>query len=155
MRSVLTLVRLGPRRSALVSLAWVLLGLTRLMTLALPFGAVRRLLEAGGSSAASDAESAATPSALSPRAVARARAAGACVSAASRHTPWKSECYPQALTAKLVLLAARIPHTVQFGLRRDESGQLLAHAWVSVAGTAVVGGPSEGFTVVGSFAWHP
>lgn len=48
-----------------------------------------------------------------------------------------------------------MPHTVVFGLLRDEAGELLAHAWVTVGAVTVTGGSVRDWTPVGSFSWRP
>ena len=75
---------------------------------------------------------------------------------AAARTPWASNCYSQALAARFQLGVAGIPHTVSFGLRRNELDALEAHAWV-VAGDVVVtgGGAIDDFTEVSTFAWVP
>jgi hypothetical protein len=53
------------------------------------------------------------------------------IGVAARNTPWTSNCFPQAIVARILLGAYRIPYSLYFGLRRDvETGALLAHAWV-------------------------
>jgi hypothetical protein len=59
----------------------------------------------------------------------------------------------QALAAKWMLQHRRIPSTMYFGVAKDPTGQLLAHAWLR-SGSEVLTG-SEGrqrFTVVATFA---
>jgi hypothetical protein len=129
--------------------AWSLLGLTRLMILLLPFTAVRRLLGEGRSH-----QGPAPEVVLDHDTQVRAARQGRIIEAAARHTPWRSECYPQALTARMLLGAARIPHVVSFGLRRDD-GELIAHAWVQAGGVPVTGGTGRDYTEVGSFCWVP
>ena len=79
---------------------------------------------------------------------------GATVRLAARHTPWRSECYPQALTARVLLGLAGIPHVVSFGVRRDRDA-LVAHAWVRVGEVVVTGTTGHEYTEVGAFAWAP
>ncbi len=141
-------IRLGFAGGLLFLISWALLGLTRLMVVALPQSWIRSLL---GTSGVGDP----VIESLTARQERRARKIGQSVTTASRHTPWKSECYPQALSARVELVTARVPHTVSFGLRRDEDGRLLAHAWVSAGDIRVTGGDPHHFTVVGSFAWKP
>lgn len=74
---------------------------------------------------------------------------------AAARTPWTSDCFPQALTARLLLRVARVPHVVTFGLRRDDAGALKAHVWVATGEVAVTGGSGSSWTGVGSFAWAP
>lgn len=95
------------------------------------------------------------PSARSARDLARAQRIGWVVRAAATRTPWRSDCFPQALTARLLLRVAGVPHVVTFGLRRDDSGELKAHVWVAAEQVAVTGGTGSRWTGVGSFAWAP
>ncbi|MBM7518735.1 hypothetical protein JOD66_003702 [Nocardioides nitrophenolicus] len=74
---------------------------------------------------------------------------------AATRTPWTSDCYPQALTARILLRGARVPHSVVFGVLRDPAGALLAHAWVTVGPVTVTGGSVREWTPVGSFSWRP
>jgi len=137
------------RDQARLAAAWSLLGLSRLAILVLPFTVVRRAL--------GDRRDAGTARPLAPlhdAAATRAARIGATVGLAARHTPWRSECYPQALTARILLGLARVPHVVSFGVRRD-AGRLVAHAWVRAGDVPVTGGTGEAYTEVGSFAWTP
>ncbi|MBW8752002.1 MAG: lasso peptide biosynthesis B2 protein [Propionibacteriales bacterium] len=127
------------------------MGLSRLAILVLPFAAVRRALGEHRAPVAS-AEDPSPP--LDEAALLRARRIGATVQLAARHTPWRSECYPQALTARLLLGLARVPHVVSFGVRRDGDA-LVAHAWVHAGGLTVTGGTGHRYTEVGAFAWAP
>lgn len=140
-------VRLGPGAQARYVLSWMLLGLMRAVIVVLPFSVVRRLLGEGR------IDPLRLPPATS-RQSRRARDIGQAVQRAARHTPWRSDCYPQALTAHLQLRVLRVPHTVSFGLRRAD-GRLTAHSWVAAAGLPVTGGEPADYTVVGAFTWLP
>lgn len=144
--------RLGRKDQARLVAAWSLLGLTRLAILVLPFTAVRRVL--GEPAAPGERPDRAGDHPLDPATLARADRIGATVRLAARHTPWRSECYPQALTARALLGVAGIPHVVSFGVRRDQ-GALVAHAWVHAGSAIVTGGTGHDYTEVGSFAWAP
>lgn len=146
---VRVLVRHGHRDQFRLVAAWSLLGFTRLLILCVPFRVVRRLLGEDRSTA-----DAAPPVTLSADQRARAERIGLVVGVAAQHTPWRSECYPQALTARIFLGLRRIPHRVCFGLRRDDDA-LAAHAWVLAGDVPVVGGDGSDYTEVGSFSWAP
>lgn len=148
-RLVRGFVRLGHRDQARLAAAWSLLGLTRLMILVLPFSLVRRLL-----GERHDSRTPAPPAALTDDVLVQAHRIGVTVGLAARHTPWRSECYPQALTARILLGLARIPHTVSFGVRRD-GDRLAAHAWVHAGTVTVTGGSGSEWTEVGSYSWSP
>lgn len=91
---------------------------------------------------------------LTPDERARAIQISAVVQAAAVRTPWRSDCYPQALTARTFLAARRIPHVVSFGLRRD-NGELRAHTWVRAGDVPVTGGDGSRYTEVATFVWRP
>jgi hypothetical protein len=142
-------VRLGPRDQVRFAAAWFLLGFTRLLIIVVPFTVVRRLL---GEDRSSPGRREVPP--LTQEQAFRARHIGLIVEAAAAHAPWRSDCYPQALTARSFLAARRIPHVVSFGVRRDGDA-LVAHAWVHAGDVAVTGGNGREYTEVGTFAWSP
>lgn len=71
----------------------------------------------------------------------------------ARYTPWNSNCFPQAIVARLLLGFYRIPYTLCFGLMRDpHTGEFKAHAWVAAGRVCVTGGTGfDQYTVVGCF----
>lgn len=83
----------------------------------------------------------------------RALQIGRVVRLAARYTPWQSNCFPQAVAARLLLGLYRIPYALYFGLSSARSGQKAeAHAWVSAGRVRVTGGDGFGrFAVVGCF----
>ena len=56
-----------------------------------------------------------------------------------RYTPWPTECYTQALTAKLLLKRRNITGILYFGFRKNDNGELMGHAWLKSAGIVVTG----------------
>ncbi|WP_189641129.1 lasso peptide biosynthesis B2 protein [Paramylibacter ulvae] len=82
------------------------------------------------------------------------------ISITARNTPWESNCFPQALVARIMLGIYRIPYALYFGVKRDgTSRELLAHAWVCSGICAVSGGDDsfDEYTVVGCYgaqSWH-
>ena len=63
---------------------------------------------------------------------------------AERYAPWRADCYPQAIIARLLLGLYRVPFILCLGLRRDgETGKLGAHAWVRCGQVPVTGGVGE------------
>lgn len=148
-RTVRGFVRLGLRDQVRFTAAWFLLGFARLLIVIAPFTVVRRLLGENQSSPGQH-----QVLALDPDQRFRAAHIGRIVEAAAAHAPWRSDCYPQALTARTFLAARRIPHVVSFGVRRD-GGALVAHAWVHAGDVAVTGGNGREYTEVGAFAWSP
>jgi Transglutaminase-like superfamily len=90
---------------------------------------------------------------LSPADEKRALMIGRTVRLAANYTPWDSNCFPQAVTARWLLGLYRIPYALYFGLMRGDDGdELKAHAWVMAGRIRVTGGISFGhFTVVSVF----
>jgi hypothetical protein len=78
---------------------------------------------------------------------------GRVIRMAARYTPWNSNCFPQAIVARLLLGLYRVPYAMYFGLMRDpEVPGLQAHAWVAAGPVDVTGGASfSRFTVVAMF----
>lgn len=78
---------------------------------------------------------------------------GRAVRLAARYTPWQSNCFPQAVTARILLGLYGVPYVLFFGLARTPGdGDMMAHAWVAAGRTRVTGGHGFGqFTVVGCF----
>jgi hypothetical protein len=67
--------------------------------------------------------------------------------------PWMSQCLVQALAATWMLQRRRIPSTLYFGLAKDDSGELNAHAWVRSGARVLTGAQGrDTFTVVATFA---
>lgn len=75
------------------------------------------------------------------------------VQMAAKYTPWKSNCFPQAVTARILLGFYGVPYSLFFGVNRNtENVTLAAHAWVAAGRVRVTGGMSfNRFTVVGCF----
>jgi hypothetical protein len=85
---------------------------------------------------------------------ARALQIGRAVRLAAKYTPWDSNCFPQAVAARVLLGLYGVPYAMYFGLARDAlTRETQAHAWVMAGPVAVTGGHSFAqFTVVGVFA---
>lgn len=126
--------------------AWIELGLSRALILAVPFRTLApRLGTAHGT--------AANVPLLTPAQEARARAIGRTIRLAARYTPWTSNCFPQAVVARTMLGMHGIPYAIHFGLMPDGNAGMRAHAWVVAGRVPVTGGHSFGhYTVVGVFA---
>lgn len=126
--------------------AWLLLGICRFLILFIPFRhlAFRLGMHAGLNSWIPLLDSGKKGRALS---IARVIALAAC------YTPWNSNCFPQAVAAKVLLGIYGIPNSLFLGVTRNlEEGTLKAHAWVAAGRVRVTGGFSfDQFAVVGCF----
>ena len=69
-----------------------------------------------------------------------ARAVGQAVTLAARNVPWNAVCLPQAIAAKAMLARRGLGSAFHLGAGFDQSGKLIAHAWLVAGGRVVVGG---------------
>lgn len=73
----------------------------------------------------------------------------------SPYTWWESKCLVKAIAAMKMLERRRISCTLYMGTARDESGKMIAHAWLRSGPYYITGADGmEKFTVVGTFAKH-
>lgn len=98
-----------------------------------------------------------TPAEVSPDALAQARRVGLAIARISPHTPWTSNCFPQALAAKFWLGRRGIPTTLYLGValaKTDDAArsEMTAHAWLRCGPLMVTGGRGhERYTVTARF----
>jgi hypothetical protein len=127
---------------ALVPCCWLLIALSDLAILAIPF---RRLAPLTGDSLGT----AATVPLANARQQGRARMIGRATTIAARAAPFRSNCYPQALTAILLCRVFSVPTALFFGANFDPDGDgkpigLKGHAWV-VSGPLTITGGADSF----------
>ena len=148
-RKLRSFARMPRVERACVPVAWLLLGASRAAVLLVPFRHLAALMgePRGPQSCAAPASGAQAQ---------RARQVSRAIRVAARHTPWDSNCFAQALAARVLLGLFGVPCTVFFGLAHEgcrASRVLVAHAWVRSGSIAVCGGAGDRYTVVASFAW--
>jgi hypothetical protein len=112
------------RQRLLVLEAVLLLGVSRLVLLVLPFGRIAPWLQRAPDSGAGD-----TATVLAVRQA---------VTVAARNVPWNAVCLPQAMTAKAMLARRGQGSALHLGTAIGDSG-LNAHAWLVAGGEIVVG----------------
>ena len=123
--------------------AFLLLGLARLAINIVPFPRLTKHL--GVPRVESPAE-VPLPHLQEARRVARA------VKSASHYTPWKSNCFPQAIAAKYILRRRGITSTLYLGAAFKARSELEAHAWLRCGQFYVTGGVGHRhFGTVGIF----
>ena len=134
------------RFQGLFILSLGLLGICRLAIIAVKF---RRLARYFG------AEQSLTPQipVIDAIQTQRAKSIGQAVRTAAGYTFWRSDCFPQALTALILLKWYQVPYTLFFGVdNKDPQGELIAHCWIASGRIAVTGGrPFHKYTIVGVF----
>ncbi len=70
----------------------------------------------------------------------------------SVHTPWKSNCLAQAITAQNMLARRNRTSEIYFGLKRGKDSKMEAHAWLKSDDTILTGGGElEKYAVVAIF----
>ncbi|WP_459500046.1 lasso peptide biosynthesis B2 protein [Bacillus sp. C1] len=71
----------------------------------------------------------------------------------SRYTLWESQCLVKAIAGMKMLEKRQIESTLYLGTAKDDSGKLIAHAWLRSGPCYITGAEGmEKFTVVGTFA---
>jgi hypothetical protein len=142
------------RQSAFVKLwilpTWLLLCLSRLLVLTISFRKIAPML--GQSTGVQPAVLIATNAEQRT-----GRRIKTLIAMASKYTLWNSNCFAQAITARLLLGLFRVPSVVFFGLKGNAgSAGLQAHAWVVSGPVNISGGNGfADFTVVGVFTSQP
>jgi hypothetical protein len=124
----------------------VLLGFGRMSVLLLPFRKIAaRIGEVGKDSSAS----------LSAELILELTQIGSAIEAVSKYTPWKSNCFAQALCGHWILKSRHINHTIYFGVQKEGNHELKAHAWLKVGSKIVTGRKGhKAFTTVGIFGFE-
>lgn len=75
------------------------------------------------------------------------------VKKAAEYTPWESKCLVQALTAQKMMKNKGIPVTLYLGVKRDKTGEMLAHAWTRCGTYYLTGGSGRSdYAVVAKFS---
>ena len=130
-RKLPLLGRLGWQDRWLLLQVTVLLGLFRALILTVPFPRLarsfgQRRVESPQTAEISDLR--------------QARRIGWAIRTVSPYTPWTSNCFPQALTAKYLLNRRGIATTLYFGAHFKAPGEMAAHAWLRCGPLFVTGG---------------
>jgi Transglutaminase-like superfamily len=133
-----------PRRDQwLFVRVYILLGLARLAINCIPFSTLAKHL---------GTPSVESPTQIPPPHFQEAQRIAWAVSSASRYTPWKSNCFPQAIAAKYLLQRRGIASTLYLGAAFKQRTELEAHAWLKCGGYYVTGGKGhDHFGTVGIF----
>ena len=129
---------------------WLLLGISRALVLFIPFRHLAgRLGQCRGATAYLPL--------INLQQQQRARQIAAVIHLTARYTPWTSNCFNQAITARWLLGFYGVPSSLFLGVKREQSsGNLQAHAWVASGKVRVTGGEGfDQFSVVANFINPP
>jgi hypothetical protein len=138
-------LRLDRTRKMLFCEAYIYMGIARFQVLTRPFKRIAKNLRTTGEP---EIESAIDPVVI--RQVAWA------LRIAARFTPWKSNCLAQGLAAWRMLKRRGLPSVLYFGVAKDETDQMIAHAWLRSGDYFVCGGDgSKRYAVTGAFYSNP
>lgn len=73
----------------------------------------------------------------------RALKTGWALNVISNHTRWDKKCLARAITGQIILRILHIPSTLYLGVAKDESNNMIAHAWLR-SGEHIITGSFEG-----------
>ncbi len=135
-RKLTTMAAQPPAVLALVPLCWVLIAVSDIVILAVPF---RRVAPWTGQAMGT----AATVPVATPHQQHLAQTIGQAIGIAARAAPFRADCYPQALTAVALCRCVRVPTALFFGATfstDDSDAELEAHAWVVSGPVTITGG---------------
>ena len=72
----------------------------------------------------------------------------------SRHTPWDSNCFAQALAGHVMLRRRQCANTLYLGVYK-QGKEFAAHAWLRNGDLVVTGGAGhERYTVIAYYGWQ-
>ena len=65
---------------------------------------------------------------------------GDAVRASANIVPWRSDCFPKAIAARMMLKRAGYPTTIHLGVEKAGNSEIAGHAWLTCGDTVVTGG---------------
>ena len=68
------------------------------------------------------------------------RRVGLAVSRAANNVPWRSDCFPQTIAARMLLKRHGYASTIHLGVERTGEEGLAGHAWLTCGDIVVTGG---------------
>jgi len=68
------------------------------------------------------------------------RRVGFAVRAAAANVPWRSDCFPQAIAARMLLKRRGYASKIHLGVEKSGEGSIAGHAWLTCGDVVVVGG---------------
>ena len=78
---------------------------------------------------------------------------GRAVAVAANNVPWRSDCFPQTIAARMLLKRHGYASTIHIGVERIGDNELTGHAWLTCGETVVTGGEDlDRYTELHSFS---
>jgi hypothetical protein len=68
------------------------------------------------------------------------RRVGFAVSAAANNVPWRADCFPQAIAARMLLRHRGHASKIHLGVEKSGEGSIAGHAWLTCGDVVVTGG---------------
>jgi hypothetical protein len=68
------------------------------------------------------------------------RRVGFAVGAAANNVPWRADCFPQAIAARMLLKHRGHASKIHLGVEKSGEGSIAGHAWVTCGDVVVTGG---------------
>ena len=65
---------------------------------------------------------------------------GRAVAVAANNVPWRSDCFPQTIAARMLLKRHGYSSVIHFGVEKIGDNELGGHAWLTCGDTVVIGG---------------
>ncbi|MBO3699047.1 lasso peptide biosynthesis B2 protein [Roseivirga sp. E12] len=123
----------------------ILIGFGRLTVLMFPFKRIARWIGEEGKESSSD---------ISEKESERLVRLASAIFAVSKYTSWQSNCFAQALCAHWILKGMKVDHTTYFGVKKEGTLSMKAHAWLRVGQVIITGKKGhKQFTILGRFAF--
>ena len=140
----------GPRRRAQLAEAVSWLLIARLALTCVPFPRLARHL--GTFVHPTDDRALKAKSNASAAHTRMAEQVGWAVTCAARYVPFRADCLPQAMAARMMLRRRGVSSVLHFGAAKVQQRPLDSHAWLDAAGIKVTGYPlAEYFVPIACF----
>jgi hypothetical protein len=68
------------------------------------------------------------------------RRVGFAVGAAANNVPWRADCFPQAIAARMLLRHRGHASKIHLGVEKSGEGSIAGHAWLTCGDVVVTGG---------------
>lgn len=130
-RKIRTFIKIKKEDKLLFFEAFVICGLVRLIILFIPFNKIKNHIGTYNEE---------SPEEINIDYYRIIKKVAWAVNKASFYTPWESKCLVQAMTAQNMLKRRKLCSTLYLGVSKNESNNIIAHAWLRCGRAFVTGG---------------